>query len=179
MKTLTLLRHAKSSWDDTGLTDFERPLNRRGRRAALAIGRELRARGLGFDAVLASPAVRVVETLAAVGEGYGGAFVPAFDERIYLASPATLLTLVRGADDAADRLLVVGHNPGLESLALLLTGEQQDGMRRELAAKYPTATVAEIEFDVDSWREVGAGAGRLTRFIRPRDLDPELGPDRE
>ncbi|MGZ8282803.1 MAG: SixA phosphatase family protein [Allosphingosinicella sp.] len=179
MKTLTLLRHAKSSWNAPAPSDFERPLNKRGRRAARTIGRELRAQDLKFDAVLASPAVRVVQTLEEFGEGYGDAIVPRLDDRIYLASAATLLKLVQDADDAAGRLLVVGHNPGLESLALLLTREQGDGPRQELAAKYPTATVAEIEFDVDQWRDVGADSGRLTRFIRPRDLDPELGPEPE
>ena len=178
MKFLTLLRHAKSGWDDPALRDFDRPLNKRGRRAARTIGREMRAQGLAFDAVVASPAARVVETLADVGEGYGEAFAPAFEPRIYLASAATLLELVRQADDKADRLLLVGHNPGLERLALLLTREEAgDGMRGDLADKYPTATIAEIALPVESWNEIEAGAGRLSRFIRPRDVDPELGPE--
>ena len=178
MKILTLLRHAKSGWDDPALRDFERPLNKRGRRAARTIGREMRSLGLGFDAVIASPAVRVVETIADVAEGYGAPIRPVYDERAYLATPATLLELVRATDDGADRLLLIGHNPGLESLALLLTcDEQGDGLRRELEIKYPTATIAEIALEVDHWGDVDAGAGRLSRFIRPRDVDPELGPE--
>ena len=178
MKFLTLLRHAKSGWDDPALRDFDRPLNKRGRRAARTIGREMRAQGLAFDAVVASPAARVVETLADVGEGYGEAFAPAFEPRIYLASAATLLELVRQADDKADRLLLVGHNPGLERLALLLTREEAgDGMRGDLADKYPTATIAEIALPINRWSEIEAGTGRLSRFIRPRDVDPELGPE--
>lgn len=176
MKTLILLRHAKSSWDDPVTRDFDRPLNPRGRRAAQTIGRELRVLGLGFDSVLASPAARVVETLAGVGEGYGAPLRPVYDDRIYLASPSTLLELVRAADDDVDRLLVVGHNPGLERLAMLLTREDGNGLRRELDKKYPTAAVVEIRLPVERWRDVGEGDGHLECFIRPRDLDPALGP---
>ena len=179
MKTLTLLRHAKSSWDGPASTDFDRPLNKRGRRAARTVGRELRAQGLGFDRVIASPAARVVETIEDFEEGYGSPIEPSFDPRVYLASPATLLTIVREADDSADKLLIVGHNPGLEALAMLLTRDTGDGLRQEMAVKYPTATVAEIHLSIEHWRDVEAGMGELARFIRPRDLDPELGPDGE
>lgn len=177
MKTLTLLRHAKSSWNSGAQGDFDRPLNKRGHKAARTIGRELKAQGLAFDAVIASPAARVVETLEDVGEGYGAPLEPRFDERMYLGTVATLLALVREADDSAGRLLLVGHNPGLEGLAMLLTRDDGNGLRAELAAKYPTATVAEIALPIDHWRDAAAGTGELARFIRPRDLDPELGPE--
>lgn len=178
MKTLTLLRHAKSGWDDAVARDFDRPLNNRGRRAAHVVGREMRRQGLEFDQVIASPAARVVETLADVSQGYGSPIRPAYDERVYLASVTTLLDVIHAADDSAGRLLIVGHNPGLEAVALMLTeGDEANGLRAELAVKYPTGTVAEILFAVDSWRDVAPGIGRLQRFIRPRDLDPELGPD--
>ncbi|HEX8534495.1 MAG TPA: histidine phosphatase family protein [Allosphingosinicella sp.] len=177
MKTLTLLRHAKSAWDDPVQRDFDRPLNTRGRRAAQTIGREMRSLGLTFDRIIASPAVRVMETLEDVAKGYGASLDPAFDKRIYLASTDVLLDLVHAAPDDADRLLLVGHNPGLEKLALLLT--TGEGLRAELALKYPTATLAEIELPVGRWSEVAEGKGTLSRFIRPRDLDPELGPDED
>ncbi len=177
MKTLTLLRHAKSAWDDPVARDFDRPLNKRGRRAARTIGREMRAQGLEFDQVIASPAVRVVETLADVADGYGRDLGAAFDKRVYLATKETLLELVHEAREGAERLLIVGHNPGLETLALLLTGSGE--LRAELAIKYPTATIAVIELPVDRWQDVAGGIGTLTRFIRPRDLDPELGPDED
>ena len=177
MKTLTLLRHAKSTWDDPVARDFDRPLNKRGRRAAQTIGREMRTQGLEFDRVVASPATRVVETLREVAEGYGRSLDPAFDQRIYLASPDALLEIVREMDDVASRLLIVGHNPGLERLAMLLAGDS--GLRAELSEKYPTATLAEIALPVDRWSDVSKGVGTLCRFIRPRDLDPELGPDED
>lgn len=175
MKTLTLLRHAKSGWDAPVVRDFDRPLNARGRKAARAMGREMRRLGLGYDQVLASPAARVAETLTELAQGYGAAVATDFEDNVYLAPPETLLALVRAADDAGARLLLVGHNPGMEQLALALA---KDGaLRDEVAAKYPTAALAEIGFDIARWRDVAPGEGRLTRFIRPRDLDAALGPD--
>jgi phosphohistidine phosphatase len=177
MKRLTLLRHAKSAWDDPVTRDIDRPLNKRGRRAARAIGEAIRAHGLLFDQVMASPALRVVETLRDLQEGYETPLQPHFDDRIYLASPDSLLQLVRAADDRSGALLLVGHSPGLERLALLLTPADGDELRARIEEKYPTGALAEISFKVDHWSEVAEGEGRLERFIRPRDLDPELGPD--
>jgi phosphohistidine phosphatase len=177
MKTLTLLRHAKSDWSQPVSRDFDRPLNDKGRKAARLIGRELRAKGLAWDLVYASPAARVVETLARFADGYGRALEPEYDQLLYLASPEALLDKVQGVDDGVDRLLLVGHNPGLELLALLLVQEDPGTLRRDLLDKYPTAAVAEISLPVSSWAEVVEGCGTLTHFIRPRDLDPNLGPD--
>lgn len=179
MKTLTLLRHAKSGWNDPVARDFDRPLNGRGRKAARTVGREMRSQGLAFDRIVASPAVRVVETLEDVGEGYGRPIRPVYDPRVYLATVATLLDIIHETDDRTESLLIVGHNPGLELLAMTLTREDGDSLRGEVAIKYPTATLAEISLPVDHWLEVAKGMGRIERFIRPRDLDPELGPDEE
>jgi phosphohistidine phosphatase len=133
-----------------------------------------------FDAVIASPAVRVKETLAEVEASFGAALSPSFDKRVYLAPASTLLDLVHEADDGAATLLIVGHNPGLEQLAMMLGGQDgADGARAALARKYPTATIAEIVLEVDRWSDAVEGGGTLTRFIRPRDLDPELGPDED
>jgi phosphohistidine phosphatase len=176
MKTLTLLRHAKSSWDDPAMRDFDRPLNRRGRAAARAVGHEMRVLKLGFDAVIASPAARVVETLAGVGETYGRDLRASFDPRIYLASENMLLDIIRETDDARDRLILLGHNPGFELLALSLAVADGSEAHAQLAEKYPTGALAEIILPIAHWRDASTGSGRLTRFIRPRDLDPALGP---
>ena len=176
MKTLTLLSHAKSTWDDPVARDFDRPLNPKGRRAARVVGSEMRALGLGFDCVLASPARRVVETLGEVEQGYG-ALEPRYDERLYLADTSTLLDIVHQTPDQFERLLLVGHNPGLEELTLALT--RDGGLRGQAAIKYPTATLAEIELPIARWSDLREGGGTLARFVRPRDLDPELGPDQE
>lgn len=177
MKTLTLLRHAKSGWDDPVSRDFDRPLNPKGERAAAMMGRHMRSLGLDFDHVVASPAVRVVETLDHIRQGYGSDLAPAWDQRIYLASAATLLDLVHELPDAVARVLLVGHNPGLEELALLLTPDDASALRGDVEAKFPTVSLAELRFDADRWGDVAPAAGTLTRFVRPRDLDPSLGPD--
>lgn len=167
MKTLTLLRHAKSGWDDPSLADFDRPLNARGREAARAMGRAVRALGLAWDRVLASPAARVTETIDGLAENYGP-LAPLYDERIYLATPDTLLGIVRETPDAHASLLIVGHNPGMERLALLLS--RGGALHDEVALKYPTGALAEIAFEVGSWCDVAENGGTLRRFLRPRDL---------
>lgn len=175
MKTLTLLRHAKSDWSDAVARDFDRPLNERGRRAARTIGAHMASEGLVFDRVLASPALRVKDTLDEVERAYGKPLPREYDERVYLASASTLLDLVRETDEQVERLLLVGHNPGLEDLALELVRETGSPMLQEVEIKYPTATLAEVAIETDSWST--AAGGKLLRFVRPRDLDPSLGPD--
>lgn len=177
MKTLTLLRHAKSGWDDPVERDFDRPLNPKGRRAAQTVGRQMRVLGLAFDHVVASPAQRVVETIAEVEAGYGAPLAPAWDRRAYLASSASLLDIIRETPAQATRLLLIGHNPGLEDLVLLLVPDRSGALRDAVEAKYPTASFAEMTFDVGDWPALSPGGATLTRFVRPRDLDPALGPD--
>lgn len=178
MKTLTLLRHAKSGWDDPVARDFDRPLNDKGKRAAMLVGRNWRSLAFGFDHVVASPAVRVVETLDHVARGYGQTLAPDWDRRLYLASATTLLDIVRELPASADRALVTGHNPGLEELVLALVPESQGrDLRGEVEVKFPTASTAQIAFDIDDWSAVVAGGGSLVVFVRPRDLDRTLGPD--
>lgn len=178
LKTLTLLRHAKSGWDDRVARDFDRPLNARGIRAARTMGAEMQRRGLAFDRIVASPAVRVRDTLAGVEGGYGPLPEPAFETRLYLASADTLLDIVHATPDDTDRLLLVGHNPGLEDLVFLLVPDEEDDAERDkVEEKYPTAALAEIVFETDSWADAAAGTGRLVRFLRPRDVDAALGPD--
>lgn len=179
MKTLTLLRHAKSSWDDPVARDFDRPLNARGQRAAIAVGRHMRGEGMGFDHVAASPAVRVIETVEQVEIGYASALAPAYDRRIYLASASSLLDIVHELPAGADSALLIGHNPGLEDLILMLIPDRAgDALRDSVEEKFPTAALATMTFDVADWGAVRANGGTLTRFTRPRDLDPALGPER-
>jgi phosphohistidine phosphatase len=178
MKRLTLLRHAKSGWDDPVSRDFDRPLNAKGKRAAQIVGQYLRAHGLHFDRVTGSPAVRVVETLEEVASGLGETIAPAWDKRVYLASGVTLLDVVHDTPDAHESLMLVGHNPGLEDLILMLVPDRVgDEVRDQVEEKFPTASIAEIEFDTERWADIKPGSGRLVRFVRPRDLDPALGPD--
>jgi len=180
MKTLTLLRHAKSGWDDPVLRDFDRPLNGKGKRAAQLVGRNWRAQGLAFDHAVASPAVRVIETIEQVATGYGDTLAPAWDRRIYLASATTLLDIVHELPAGADHVLLVGHNPGLEDLVLMLVPDSEEQpLRDDVEAKFPTASTAQLSFDVAEWHDVAAGNAALALFVRPRDLDPTLGPDQD
>ena len=156
MKTLTLLRHAKTERDSPD-GDFGRSLTERGRRDAERMGQEIRELGCEFDLVLASPARRVLETLAGLG-----ALAPIFDQRIYNASSRQLLDIIRSADDAADKLLLVGHNPGIEELAAQLAANETED--------FPTAALAEIELPIKHWRDLADHKGRLVRFVRPKDL---------
>jgi phosphohistidine phosphatase len=177
LKKLILLRHAKSDWNDPVPRDFDRPLNGKGRRAARAVGQHAREIGITFDRIVASPAVRVIETLDEFASGYGKMPERSFDRRIYLASAQTLLEVIQDADDQARAVLLVGHNPGLEDLVFLLVPEGEDEAREQVEEKYPTASIAEITLAVDHWADADIGSGTLDRFTRPRDLDPALGPD--
>src|SRR5687767_5425472 len=133
MKALYLLRHAKSSWKEPGLQDFDRPLNNRGREAAPLVGRLIRKGKLRIDLLLSSPAVRARQTAALVREAAGLTAELLYDERIYEADADALLEVVRQAADSADALMLVGHNPGMEELLKLLTGEEE---------QMPTAALA-------------------------------------
>ncbi|WP_375398386.1 histidine phosphatase family protein [uncultured Sphingomonas sp.] len=178
MKTLTLLRHAKSGWDDQGVRDFDRRLNPKGKRAARLMGRHMRDSGVAWDHAIASPAARVVETLNEVAEGYGRAIEPVWDRRVYLASAATLLDLVQSTADDHGGLLLSGHNPGLEDLILTLVADIPDNpLRDAVEAKFPTCSMAVTTAEVDRWADFTPRAITLTKFVRPRDLDPGLGPD--
>jgi phosphohistidine phosphatase len=177
MKTLFLLRHAKSDWSDMTLRDFDRSLNRRGERAARAMGEWARRQSMRFDAVVASPAVRVVETLQHFAQAHGDCPEPVWDRRLYLASSGTLQDAIHEAPASAQTLLMVGHNPGLEDLVLdLVPKEGLSVLREAVEEKFPTAAMAVLRWETESWTEAGSGAA-LDMFVRPRDLDPSLGPD--
>ena len=170
MKRLTILRHAKSSWDDASLDDFNRPLNERGWKAARRIGRELKHRQMKFDFALASSAARVRETIDGFVEGYGEPdFEIRFEPSIYEASVATLLDLVRGLPEDAAAALLVGHNPGLERLVVELS--EPDELRDRVAGKFPTAAVAVVELTPEHWKDVQPGSGRIAELIFAKELD--------
>lgn len=178
MKTLILLRHAKSGWDDGVARDFDRGLNAKGMRAARTVGRRLRDDAVRPEALFASPARRVRETLEGVWAGYGTRLPVTFEKRLYLAPVDLLIELVRHAPPEAGTVLVAGHNPGLEELVLaLVPHDPADRLRDDVEEKFPTASVATIALDIGDWMEAAPGRGRLVRFVRPRDLDPALGPD--
>ena len=185
MKTLGLFRHAKSDWDDPRARDFDRPLNGRGRKGAAIMGRHIREwcveRGLRWDRILASPAVRTSETLeiTAMDSSGGGRFRYAinWDRRIYLASSSTLIDILREQDDQVNTVLMSGHNPGLEDLIFdLVADDGSSPLRDVVEEKFPTASFAVLELDIAHWADLGNDRASLIHLTRPRDLDPALGP---
>lgn len=174
MLTLSLLRHAKSSWDDPTQDDFDRPLAPRGKEAAPRVGAEMRRRGLVPDLVVSSPSARTRATLALVKPELDRAKVPVrFEDGLYLASPAGLLDIIHRLPDTARHVLILGHNPGLQNLAVKLTGRGDEKTRRAVAAKFPTAALAVLAFDVERWADVASGKGNLIHFLTPKRLAAE------
>lgn len=169
MRTLTLLRHAKSSWDDNDLDDFERPLSKRGATAAPEMGRAMRELAIRPDLVLCSSAVRTRATVALTLLELGRPPPEVrYEDSLYLASPSVLLGHIRKVEAKVQSLLLVGHNPGMHALALELAGVAERDDLARLATKFPTAAMANITFDVASWRDVRAAEGRLVLYLTPR-----------
>jgi phosphohistidine phosphatase len=167
MKAAYLLRHAKSSWDDPDLDDADRPLARRGREATARIAAHLRQRGVAPQLVICSPALRARQTLEGLGDAIGEARVE-IDPAIYEAHESDLLESLRKVAAEVESAMMIGHNPSIERLALLLATEGD--LLDELRTKFPTAALATLTFDVADWREVGPGRGELTDFVKPREL---------
>ncbi|MDX1710043.1 MAG: histidine phosphatase family protein [Rhodovibrionaceae bacterium] len=170
MKTLTLLRHAKSDWTDAGLTDFDRPLAQRGLKAAPLMGRHLRAKKLSPDLVLCSAAARAKQTWELVAPELQDPPEPRYLKSLYLASPSRMLAAVTRAPSEVEHLMLIAHNPGMENLAQRLIGGGKKSALKQLQAKFPTAAIAVIRFEADAWDEIKDGSGELTHFTRPKDL---------
>lgn len=162
MKTLFLLRHAKSVWAGAGVADFDRPLDARGRESAPLVGEIFRRRNLRPGLLLSSPAERARQTARLVAEAAGLTAEVRFDERIYEADAARLCEVVSQIDETFDSALIVGHNPGLESLVELLTGDAR-GMS--------TAALACVALDVEEWDKACERSGRLEWLFTPRELE--------
>ncbi len=171
MKTLLILRHAKSSWADPGLDDFDRPLNSRGQKAAPVMGKYLKKEGLVPGLVLCSAARRTRETWDLVSRAFEPEPPVKFLRSLYLASAARMLQAARGAPDEVERLLIIGHNPGTERFAAQLAGPDSLGPALEdLTTKFPTTALAVVTSDVETWRDLAFGQARLIAFVKPRDL---------
>lgn len=170
MRRLWLLRHAKSSWDERELADRDRPLAPRGERDADRMGTELAREQVMPALILCSPALRARQTMARVLPFLGDDLDVRIEPGLYVFDPQPLLRRLRDVSDNATSVLLVGHNPAMQELALTLTAGDDGGMRGEVAMKYPTGALAEIELRVDAWRDVSPGAGELVRFVVPRAL---------
>jgi len=184
-RTLVLFRHAKSAWPD--VPDHDRPLARRGIRAAPVMGRWLREAGLVPGQVLCSTARRARETWQFAQAGLAASPPVTFDVRIYAAAPAALLALIREAPPATGTLLLIGHNPAIEDLARLLaaapgaagpgtagprTGDSHHSDLDRMRSKFPTAAIAVLRSG-GTWHDLAPGRARLTAFVTPGDLGAE------
>jgi len=168
MKRLFLLRHAKSSRKDPSLPDHDRPLAGRGRRASKAMATYMREHGVAPALVLCSSATRARQTLDGVAPGLDGSHEVRIESELYQASAAGLLRRLQRVDAAVPSVMLVGHNPSIERLALDLASRGPE--LAELADKYPTGALAALEFS-GTWSELEADAARLVRFVKPRDLE--------
>jgi phosphohistidine phosphatase len=179
MHQLLLLRHAKSSWDDATLPDRDRPLNKRGYKAAAAIRITMRELGLAPDVVLVSPARRTQETLAAL-EPWDDTPLIEPTEALYLASAPHLMAVLRSVNETVRSLLLIGHNPGMHELALMLAARRaqsgSDEAAKRLAEGFPTGALAEFAVAVP-WGQLDAAGGQLVRFLRPRALRDGASPE--
>lgn len=168
MRTVYLLRHAKSDWSDRTLSDQARPLAPRGRRDAKRLAKHLRRRRIEPTRVLCSSAERTRETLELVRPALRGGTPVQVEDGLYAAATDELLERLRALPDESDSVLVIGHNPGLQELALVLATPSRT--RRRLEAKFPTAALATLAVPHATWAQLAAGEAELTAFVVPKQL---------
>lgn len=173
MKTLVLLRHAKSAWDSADLPDIDRPLSPRGQKAAPLMGERLRKAGYTPDLVLCSTAKRARETLDLIAGSLPKKVKIQHLKELYMAVPREMLNVLVKVADGAETVMLIGHNPGIGSLAGWLAGEGDSEALAKIRRKFPTAAAAVITFDVARWSDVAGEGGTLVAFLRPRDGDDD------
>ncbi len=171
MPRLLLLRHAKSAWDAPGLADFERPLNARGRRAAPMMGRHMAEHALVPDRVLCSTARRTRETFGCLLPFLDREMDVQFTRALYETGPADYLAAIRTRGGSARTLLLIGHNPALQELALDLIAAGNPAILSGIGDAYPTAGLSIIDFPDRTWSDIRPRSGRIVAFFRPRELE--------
>lgn len=174
MKTLYFLRHAKSSWDQSGIEDHDRPLNARGIENATQMGQHMRKVGYEPALILCSSARRTRETLERIQPSLPRNSQIRYEPGLYLATPARMLAIVKETDDGIASVMVIAHSPGTEGCALSLArteGSREEAqLRAKIEEKFPTAALAVLTLPATRWHDVEPGTGQLVAFMRPRDL---------
>ncbi|MBC7898498.1 MAG: histidine phosphatase family protein [Saprospiraceae bacterium] len=165
MKKLFILRHAKSSWDQPDLADFDRPLNHRGLIAAPFMGELIARKKYLPDVIISSPAKRARQTALLIKEAAGAAADIRYEERIYEASPQALKQIVSELDEDISSVMIVGHNPGIEGFIKYLTGRLE---------AMPTAALASIKLDLEKWSNLSSESGDLEEVVRPKEAMTSL-----
>jgi phosphohistidine phosphatase len=169
MKTLYLLRHGKSSWGNPGEGDFNRPLKKRGIENAQLMGRHMASSAMRPDFVLCSAATRAQQTFSCYQEGFGEKLDNRIEETLYLADPKMIVSHLASIPDHIQSVLVVGHNPGLQYLALDLSAETSENSDR-LEEKFPTAALAVLTVENPSWSPIEARSFTLQDYLTPKIL---------
>jgi phosphohistidine phosphatase len=167
MKRLHLLRHAKSSWNDPTLADHDRPLAPRGRRAAKVMAEHLARKGISPELVVCSPSRRTRQTLKRLAPALGKSAEVRIEPELYAAPAADLLDVLHEVPDEVESVMLIGHNPGIQDLALSLASAGPEIQR--LRSKFPTAALATLELD-GTWRELAPGSAELASFVKPKEL---------
>jgi phosphohistidine phosphatase len=171
MPRLLLLRHAKSAWDDQRLADIDRPLAPRGHRAAQLIAEAIAERGLRPDRILCSPALRTRETLATLVSHLGDDDIEIeITPALYEPHAGDYCAVIADHGDLAKMLLVIGHNPAIQATAVLLCGSGDPAVAAEIAAKFPTAALAVLDFKEPDWSRLKVHSGAVVAFVTPRGL---------
>jgi len=170
MKILYLLRHAKAESGGVGMNDEDRALSERGRRASASIGNYMKKKDYIPQLALCSSSVRTRQTLEEVARAAGTVWPARFEKSLYLATAEEMLRVIAQADDACASLLVVGHNPGMHHLALLLADPEPEDLHHALELKYPTGTLTALKISGAHWSDIAPGAGQLTDFVTPEGL---------
>lgn len=171
MKSLFLMRHAKSSWKDSNLPDYQRPLNKRGKKDAPLMGKHLKAQKLVPQYILSSSAVRARQTVEALTESAGFTGEILFLDQLYMAEVDEYIKALREVPDNIDSVMVVGHNPGMETLLQILSDRIE---------ALPTAVIARLNLPLDRWSSLGAEtAGELVEIWHPREFKKEESKDKE
>jgi phosphohistidine phosphatase len=172
VKTILLLRHAKSAWDDASLSDHDRPLSRRGERAATAMADHLSSHGPHPDLILCSTATRTRQTLAPLVKALKAPAPPiALEKSLYLASEEALLERLQALPEEVETVLLIGHNDGIGEFAANLAGQGPSDALTALRTKFPTGALATLCLPAGPWSALASGACELLGFVRPRDLD--------
>ena len=172
MKDLFILRHAKSSWSDPFLDDFDRPLNKRGKQACVDMGQWIHNQNITPELVLCSPAKRAIDTLKRVKKGQMAFGKKKFEASLYLASPSELLNLIKKVPAKVSSLMLIGHNPGMHELILQLVNtkalqSEQAQSFQQIVYKFPTTGFAHLQFNVSDWVDVAPFTGKLYRMMTP------------
>jgi len=172
MKTVTLFRHAKSGEkNNPRIHDFDRPLSDRGLKAAPKMGAAMRDRHVRPNLILCSPSVRTRQTLTlASAEAWDNAPKVCFEKKLYEASAQTLLQVLKDVPEDVDHVMIVGHDPGLQDVAVMLAVNGRE--RQELKNKLPTASVVSFEFDEELWKELQPATGHVVLYMAPNTLPP-------